>query len=160
MFESRERLAGQIQALLDGLREAAAGRYACLVSAGGILFEGPEPEARELWALRRLVEERVAALLAIPAAMASGGPSEDLFESWHHDELLLAVLNQRVALLVACPDAEAARERVLRPLSALVDRLLRYEPRFRIDARGRGFFFGRPKLDLIVIGRARAQGGA
>jgi hypothetical protein len=155
MFESRERLAEQIRALLDALRQAAGGGYACLASASGVLFEAPEPDSREAWALRRVVEERAGTLLAVPAGMASGGPLEDVFEGWHGDELLLAVVNQRVALVVACPDAEAARERVIRPLTALVDRLFRYEPRFRMDARGRGFFFGRPRLDLIVIGRAQ-----
>jgi hypothetical protein len=156
MFESRERLAEEIHRLLNGLREAAGGRYACLLTrAGGLLFESPEPDGREVWALRRLLEERAAALFAIPAGMASGAPMVDAFEGWDHEELLLAMINERVALVLACPAAEEARQIVFRPLKALVDRLLRYEPSFRMDARGRGFFFSRPKLDLIVIGRAQ-----
>jgi hypothetical protein len=156
MFESRERLAEEIHRLLEVLRDAAGGRYACLVGrSGGVLFECPEPEGRELWALRRLLEERAAALFAIPAGMASGAPMADAFEGWDHDELLLAVINERVALVLACPAAEEARRGVFRPLKALVDRLLRYEPSYRLDDRGRGFFFSRPKLDLIVIGRAQ-----
>ena len=105
MFESRERLADDIRRLLDAVRQEARGRYACLMEPGRILFEAPEPEEREEWALRRLLEERSAALFSLPRSMAGEGPAEDLFEGWETDEFLLAFVNGRVALAVACPDA-------------------------------------------------------
>ena len=160
MFESTQKLGDDIGRVLAAIRAQAQGRYACLLEAKGILFEDPEPEDRESWALRRLLEERRTTLLAIPRGMASGEPIEDVFAGWDHDELFLAVLNERVALVVACPRAESLKERALPPLKVLADRLLRYDASYRMDSRGRGFFFGRPKLDLVVIGRAKTEGQA
>ena len=79
---------------------------------------------------------------------------EDVFAGWDHDEFFLAFLNGRVALVVACPEAAQAQERTQRPLRALADRLLRYNPTYRMDGKGRGFFFGSPRLDLVVVGRS------
>jgi hypothetical protein len=152
MFESRDRLAEQIGGLLETIRLRANGRYACLLEPTRVLFESAEPGWAEVWTLRRLVEQRGSALFDIPGCMASGAPMEDVFESWGDDEFLLAVINGRVALLVACPAAEAFRERSLELVQALADRLFRYEPRYRVDLQGRGFLFGRPKLELVVIG--------
>jgi hypothetical protein len=152
MFESAQRLREQIEDLLEGIRSGAGGRYACLLEPTRVLFERVAPDWREAWTLRRLVQEHSAALFALPASMASGAPVEDVFADWLDDEFLLAVINGRVALLVACPQAEALKERVLPPLQALADRLFRYEPRYRLDPNGRGFFFGRPRLELVVIG--------
>lgn len=153
MFESRERLVGDIRGLLDAVRQEARGRYACLMEPGRILFETPEPEARDDWALRRLLEERSAALFSLPGSMAGEGPGEDLFEGWEADDFLLAFVNGRVALAVACPDAEAARDAVMRPLRALADRLFRYNETWRLDEKGRGFFVGSARLDVVVVGR-------
>jgi hypothetical protein len=153
VFESRERLAEDIRGLLEALRQEARGRYACLLEPGRILFESPEPEEREEWALRRFLEERSAALFTLPGSMAGEGPAEDLFDGWEHDDFLLAFINGRVAAAVACPDAEAARDAVMRPLRALADRLLRYNETWRLDERGRGFFLGSARLDLVVVGR-------
>jgi hypothetical protein len=152
MFESSARLVEQIQGLLETIRLDSGGRYACLLEPTRILFESAPPEWREAWTLRRLVEQRLGALFALPAAMESGAPVEDAFEGWSDDQFLLAVINGRVALLLACPDAEAVRERSLPLLQALADRLFRHEPRYRVDTQGRGFFLGRPKLELVVIG--------
>jgi hypothetical protein len=152
MFESTQRLREQIEGLLDAVRTRAGGRYACLLEPARILFESAAPDWQEAWTLRRLVEQRSAALFALPAGMESGKPMEDVFEGWSDDEFLLAVLNGRVALLLACPEAEPQRERVLPLLQALADRLFRYEPRYRLDPQSRGFFVGRPKLELVVIG--------
>jgi hypothetical protein len=154
VFESRERLAGDIVHLLDAVRQEAGGRYACLMEPGRILFESPEPEDREDFALRRLLEERSAALFSLPGSMAGEGPSEDLFEGWEHDDFLLAFVNGRVALAVACPDAESVRDAVMRPLRALADRLFRYNETWRLDEKGRGFFLGSARLDVVVVGRA------
>jgi hypothetical protein len=154
VFESAQRLREQIEALLDGIRAGAGGRYACLLEPNRILFESVAPGWPEAWTLRRLVEQQSAALFAVPGGMASDAPMQDVFEDWHDDEFLLAVINGRVALLVACPQAEPLRERVLPPLQALADRLFRYEPRYRLDADGRGLFMGRPRLELVVIGSA------
>jgi hypothetical protein len=153
VFESRERLADDIRHLLDAVRQEAGGRYACLMEPGRILFESPEPEDREDWILRRLLEERSAALFSLPHSMAREGPAEDLFEGWEQDDFLLAFVNGRVALAVACPDAEAVRDAVMRPLRALADRLFRYNETWRLDERGRGFFLGSARLDVVVVGR-------
>jgi hypothetical protein len=153
VFESRERLADDILHLLDAVRQEAGGRYACLMEPGRILFESPEPEDREGWTLRRLLEERSAALFSLPHSMAREGPAEDLFEGWEQDDFLLAFVNGRVALAVACPDAEAVRDAVMRPLRALADRLFRYNETWRLDERGRGFFLGSARLDVVVVGR-------
>jgi len=154
VFESRERLAEDIRGLLEAVRHEARGRYACLLEPGRILFESREPEEREEWALRRLLEERSTALFTLPRSMAGDGPAEDLFEGWEHDDFLLAFINGRVAVAVACPEAEAAREPVMRPLRALADRLLRYNETWRLDEKGRGFFLGSARLDVVVVGRA------
>jgi hypothetical protein len=153
VFESTQRLGEQIEGLLEAVRTRADGRYACLLEPDRILFESVAPGWSEAWTLRRLVEQHRAALFALPGGMESGAPLEDVFEGWRDDEFLLAVINGRVALLLACPEAEPQRERLLPVLQALADRLFRYEPRYRLDPEGRGFFLGRPRLDLVVIGR-------
>ena len=46
---------------------------------------------------------------------------------------------------------EGSRDEVMKPLQALVDRLLRYKEVYRFDAKGRGVFLGRPRLDFVTI---------
>lgn len=154
MFDSRPRLLEQIGELLEAIRVQAGGRYACLIEPGGLILERAAPGWSEAWTLRGLVERHKDALFAIPGLLASGGPIEDVFAGWDEDEFLLAVINGRVALVVACHEAEVVRDRSFPLLKALADRLLRYNESYRMDARGRGFFLGRPKLDLVVIGRS------
>jgi hypothetical protein len=157
MFESKERLSRELRELLDTFRRVTEGRYACLLRpGGGVLFESPEPPG-EAWALRRLLEERCAAIFTLPGGLADEGPLEDAFEGWEDDEFFLAFINRRIALVVACPRAEEARERVGPLLKALTDRLFRYDETYRMDSQGRGFFFGRARLDIVVIG-GPAQG--
>jgi hypothetical protein len=84
-----------------------------------------------------------------------GGPESDPFEGWEHDELLLVFVNGKVALVVACPSAEASREPITKALHALVDRLLRWRSAWRLDERGRGLFFGRPKLQFVTVAHSR-----
>ena len=152
MFESKERLSRDLRELLATFRNVSEGRYACLLRPkGGVLFESPEPPG-DAWALRRLLEERSDAIFALPGGLAEEGPLEDAFESWEDDEFLLAFINRKIALVVACPSAEAARERVGPLLKALTDRLFRYDETYRMDAQGRGFFLGRARLDIVVIG--------
>lgn len=158
MFESKEALSRQIQDLLQALLRAAEGRYACLLEPTKLLFEAHDPEGETDWALRRLLEARSAALFAIPQGLAADTPMDDVFEGWEEDDFLLAFVNERVALVIACPDAEGVRDRMLEPLRVLVDRLLRFDETFRVNARGRGLFFGRPKLDLVVAGRGPKSG--
>lgn len=153
MLESPQKLAADIGDLLEAIRALAEGRYACLIEPKGIVFERPAPEGD--WTLRRFLEQRAAALFSIPQSLASGEPMEDLFAEWEQDEFFLAFINGRVALVVACPEAEPLRESTRKPLQALADRLFRYNAAYRMDSRGRGFFFGRPKLDLVVVGRAQ-----
>ena len=158
MFEPSRRLSGEVVEVLEALRGLAGARYACVVEPKGIVFESPEPEQREDWALRRFLEEKCAALFSIPKAMAEGTDLDDAFEEWHQDEFLLAFINGRVALVVACPDAESLRERAFPLLKALADRLFRYNETYRLDPEGRGLFIGRAKLDIVVVGRARENG--
>jgi hypothetical protein len=152
VFESDARLAEDVLGLMRAMVELGEGRYACLVERGGILLETPAPEDGRATALRHVIEERAAAILALAGALAAGGEMEDAFAEWPDDEFLVAVLNERVALVVACPDAEALKEEADPALSALVDRLLRWKPAYRLDAQGRGIFVGRPRLDVIVVG--------
>jgi hypothetical protein len=158
VFESSRRLSGEVVEILDAIRGLAEGRYACVVEPRGIVFESPEPEEREAWALRRFLEDKCGALFGIPKAMADGTALDDAFEEWHQDEFLLAFINGRVALVAACPDAEALRERVFPLLKALADRLFRYNETYRLDPEGRGLFIGRPRLDIVVVGGAHQQG--
>jgi hypothetical protein len=158
VFESSRRLSGEVVEILEAIRGLGEGRYACVVEPRGIVFESPEPEGREAWALRRFLEEKCAALFAIPRAMAEGTDLEDAFDGWHQDEFLLAFINGRVALVVACPDAESLREHAFPLLKALADRLFRYNETYRLDPEGRGLFVGRPRLDIVVVGGA-GEGG-
>jgi hypothetical protein len=144
--------------LLETLRGLAGGRYACVVEPKGIVFESPEPESREDWALRRFLEEKGAALFAIPKALADGTTLEDAFEDWQRDEFFLAFINGRVALVVACPEAEPLRAQAFPLLKVLADRLFRYDETYRLDPKGRGLFFGRPRLDIVVVGGAHENG--
>lgn len=154
MFESREKLGGEIGSLLDVLREMAHGRYACLVEPSGIVFESvPEPP-EEAWMLRQFLKERAASLFTLPAAMDAGGPSEDVFADWSQDEFFLAFFNRRVVVVVACPEAEPLKDSTSRLLKALADRLFRYNAAWSMGAQGQGgLLFGRAQLDLLVIGR-------
>ena len=152
MFENRERLEENLLDLMAAILDLGAGRYACLVERGGIVLETPEPEDGSVRALRRVIEARAHSILGLAAALAGGGDMEDAFSGWADDEFLVAVLNERVALVVACPDAEALKGDVDPPLHVLVDRLLRWKAAYRFDLQGRGLFVGRPRLDLIVVG--------
>lgn len=152
MFESRARLAEEIRGLLRALREEGGGRYACLIDRKALLFENA-PEEQPGWALRQFLEQRREALFTLPDAMAGDGPETDLFEDWVEDDFFLAFLNGRVAAIVACPDAETLREPAQRLIKALCDRLFRYEPSYRLNAEGKGFFGGRARLDVVVVAR-------
>ena len=110
------------------------------------------PEDGRVFGLRQLIEDRRAAILSIPQALADQTPLEDAFADWHEDEFLLAFLNRRVVLVVACPDAEALEQQAAPLWPVWADRALRYDERYRVDAQGRGLLFGSPRLDLVVIG--------
>ena len=153
IFESRSALRQGLLEAVDAIRTLGDGRYACVLDAGAIVLESPEPEDGRSFALRQLIEERRAAILSIPQTLADDRPMEDVFAEWHEDEFLLAFLNQRVALVVACPDAEALKGAVDPPLRALADGLMRWKAAYRLDAQGRGLFVARPRLDVIVVGR-------
>jgi hypothetical protein len=144
--------------VVEVIRNRGQGRYACLLDAGGIVVDSPEPPDGRAFALKQLIEERRAAILAIPQTLAAETPMDDAFADWHEDQFLLAFLNQRVALVVACPDAEALKEDAAQLWPVWADRVLRYDERYRIDPRGRGLLFGSPRLDLVVIGGAGEPG--
>lgn len=48
LFESRERLAGEIGGLLNAVRSAGEGRYACLLDAKAVHFESTAPDEQTL----------------------------------------------------------------------------------------------------------------
>jgi len=153
IFESRPALRQGLLEAVEAVRSLGSGRYACVLDAGGIVVESPEPEDGRVFGLRHLIEERRAAILSIPQALADETPLEDAFADWQADEFLLAFLNRRVVLVVACPDAEALKGAASPLWPVWADRALRYDERYRIDAHGRGLLFGSPRLDLVVIGR-------
>jgi hypothetical protein len=158
IFESHAALRQGALETLETIRTLGQGRYACALDAGGIVLESPaEPADGRDFALRQLVEERRQAILRLPEAMAGEGPTEDLFADWHQDEFLLALLNQRVALLVACPDAESLKESAAPLWPVWADRVLRLDERYRFDPSGRGLLLGRPRLDVVVIGGAETE---
>ena len=152
MFESKERLANEILRLLEGILGASGGRYACIMEPGRIHFEAPAAEGK-LLALRQFLEERGKRVFRIPAGLAADASLEDAFEGWDHDDFFLAFVNGRVALVVACPEAEPVDAALQRALPALADRLLRFDESWRLDPEGRGLFFGSPRLDTVVVGR-------
>jgi hypothetical protein len=149
MFESKARLQQDALQLVRALRELGEGRYAALFDPKGVLLESPEDPS-----LRRLVEARAEALFRLPAALRGQEEMGDVFEDWGDDEFFLAFLNGRVGVLVACPDAKRLEDESGKVLKILADRLLRLNPAWRLDERGRGLFFGSPRLDTVVIGRA------
>jgi hypothetical protein len=161
MFESRERLFEEIGGLLEAIRALARSRYACLFDPERLLLESAEDEEGH-WVLRHYLEQRRQALFRIPAAMAEGTELEDVFSEWESrpgespDEFLLAFVNRKILLVIACSDAERLQGQVLKPLRALADRLFRLNPAWRLDEKGRGLFLTRPKLDLVVVGRPQA----
>lgn len=158
LFESTGRLAEDIRRLLGALREIGGGRYACLLEPGGILFEDTGQEGAA-WPLRRFLEQRAGALFAIPRALHSGGEMEDTFADWEEDAFLLVFVNGRVGIVVACPDPATLEKQGQKVLKVLVDRLIRYNTAWRADEKGRGFFFSRPRLDTVVVGRQAGAGG-
>ena len=153
MFESKTRLQEDVRALLDALRQQGEGDYAILFDSKGALLESPGDPTGGEWVLRRLVQAHAEELFGLPAALRGEGEVSDLFEAWTEDEFFLAFLNGRVGLLVACPDAKRLEGESGKLLGVMADRLLRFNPAWRVDERGRGLFFGSPRLDTVVIER-------
>jgi hypothetical protein len=166
MFEYKAGLQEDVRGLLFALRELGGGRYAALFDAKEVLLQSPDeglPTQSGMpfgGDLRRLVLSRAEALFALPATMAApvvpgGGDTTDVFEAWVEDEFFLAFVNGRVGLLVACPDAKRLESESGKLLGVMADRLLRFNPAWRVDERGRGLFFGSPRLDTVVIERPK-----
>jgi hypothetical protein len=152
VFETRDKLAGEIRDLVASLRALGGGRYACVLEPKGVLFEDEDAEAPSPWPLRRFLEQHAADVFAIPGTLRRDALTDDAFAEWEEDAFLLAFVNGRVVVVVACPDPGALEEQAGRLLKTLVDRLIRYNPAWRADERGRGLFFSRPRLDTVVIG--------
>lgn len=155
MFESGERLARDVAEALAVLRRVGDGRYACLLERGGLVLEDPPPDSDADRALGAFLAAKSEALFGIPEGLAADGPTDDVLGDWDEDEFLLAFLNGKVALVVACPDAEGLRAAAETPLTVLVDRLFRWKPTYRLDPQGRGLFVAAPRLDIVVVGRAQ-----
>jgi hypothetical protein len=153
MFESATRLRRDVSEMLDALRALGGGRYAAVFDAREVVAESPSQANEGEWALRRVLQSHAEPLLRVPRALESGEPIEDVFSDYAEEEFLLAVVNGKLGVLVACPDASKLRTESAQLLPVLVDRLLRLEDRWRVDDRGRGLFFGSPRLDTVVIPR-------
>jgi hypothetical protein len=151
VFESESRLREDVAGLLDALRSLAGGRYAVLFEAKGVVLDSPADGDP---ALRRFVESHARALLEIPTALQSGSEMQDHFADWEQEEFFLAFLNGRAGILAACTEAQRLEREAGPLLKVLADRLLRLNPAWRIDDKGRGFLAGRPRLDTVVIGRS------
>jgi hypothetical protein len=153
MFESKARLQEDVLRLLDALRQQGEGDYAVLFDPKGTLLESPDEPTGGEWVLRRLVQSHAEELFRLPAALRGDGEMRDLFEHFEDREFFLAFLNGRVGVLVACPDAKGLEDSSGQLLRVLADRLLRFNPAWRLDEKGRGLFLGSPRLDTVVIGR-------
>jgi hypothetical protein len=151
MLESESKLRRDVAELVESLRELGAGRYAVVFDAKAVVAESPSQTNEGEWALRRLVQSQAGLLLRLPAALQGGDELNDLFTEWTADEFLLAVVNGKVGVLVACRDAAKLQAESDRLLRALVDRLLRIDSAWRVDEKGRGLFLGSPRLDTVVI---------
>jgi len=154
VFESSRRLHEDVSGTLDALRALGEGRYAAVFDRDGVLVESPREGEQGEWVLRRFLESRAPALFRIPTALHGAEPMEDAFEDWGGEEFFLAFVNGKVGLIVACSDARRMEQESGRLLSVLVDRLLRLNPAWRVDEKGRGIFAGRPRLDTVAIGRS------
>lgn len=157
VFESKQRLGEQVAGLLQALRERGGGAYAAVFEPAGILFESATEDGAAAL-LRGFLRERTAALFALPGHMDGAGPAEDPFAGWDAHAFLLVFVNGRVGVLAACEDAEGLEAEADELLKALCDRLLRFDERWRLDGQGRGLFVGRPRLEVIVIGREEGDG--
>jgi hypothetical protein len=155
---SEDRLRQEIVAMLAALRKGTGARYACVVERKGVLLESADPEDAA-WAIRQFLNGRLDALFAVPKALAADQSFDDVFAEWEtpagreEDEFLLAFVNGKVAVVLVCPDAEAHRDELRKPMQALADRLFRLNAGFGLDEKGRGLFLGRARLDLVAIGR-------
>lgn len=158
MFESRDKLRRDVAEMLAALRELGTGRYAAAFDSKAVVEENPDQTTQAEWPLRRLLQSQASALLRVPGALHGGDDMNgDPFAEWTEDEFLLAVVNGKVGVLVACPNAAQLEADSGRLLRALFDRLLRLEPGWRVDEKGRGLFFGSPRLDTVVIPRPEAE---
>ena len=157
MFESHDRLQGDVADVLDALRGLGAGRYAALFDRRGVLGESPRGGEGGQGLLRRLLESRAGILFKIPAALHSGEELEDHFAEWSEDEFFLAFVNGKVGVLVACADAKRLEQESGELLKLLVDRLLRLNRGWRLDEKGRGILARRPRLDTVAILRAGGE---
>jgi hypothetical protein len=143
--------------MLGALRELAESRFAAVFDATAVVAESPAETAEGQWALRRLLQSKAEELLRLPRALQSGEEVADLFADYGDEEFLLAVVNGKLGVLVACADATKLKDDSERLLPALFDRLLRLDDRYRLDEKGRGLFWGSPRLDTVVIPRPAAE---
>jgi hypothetical protein len=143
--------------MLGALRELGESRYAAVFDATAVVAESPAETAEGQWALRRLLQSKAEELLRLPRALQSGEEVADLFADYGDEEFLLAVVNGKLGVLVACADATKLKDDSERLLPALFDRLLRLDDRYRLDEKGRGLFWGSPRLDTVVIPRPAAE---
>ena len=150
MFESADKLRRDVSDMLDALRELGDGRYAAVFDARTVVAESPDHTSEGEWPLRRLLQSHAESVLRLPGALHAGDEMGDPFAEWTSDEFLLSVVNGKVGVLVACADAARLEADAERLLHALFDRLLRLDPSWRVDEKGRGLFYGSPRLDLMM----------
>jgi hypothetical protein len=159
VFESETRLRRDVVDILESLRELGGGAYAAVFDKSAVVLESASDASPSAAALRRLLQAEAGPLLRLPGVLQSGEATSDVFAGFEADEFLLAVVNGKVGVVVACADAGKLETDSARLLRALVDRLLRLEPAWRYDEKGRGIFFGSPRLDTVVIPRPEGEPG-
>lgn len=157
MFESETRLRRDVVDILDSLRELGEGSYAAVFDARAIVLESVSEGSPGAAVLRQLLQAEAGPLLRLPGALQRGEATSDFFAGFAADEFLLAVVNGKVGVLVACAVAQKLETESAPLLRALADRLLRLDPAWRYDEKGRGIFFGSPRLDTVVIARPEAE---
>jgi len=153
VFESETRLRRDVVDILDSLRGLGSGWYAAVFDRSKVVLESASEASPGAAALRRLLQAEAEPLLRLPGALQRGEATSDVFAGFAADEFLLAVVNGKVGVVVACADAAKLETESARLVRALVDRLLRIDPAWRYDDKGRGIFFGSPRLDTVVIPR-------
>ena len=157
MFESETRLRRDVVDILDSLRGLGRGSYAAVFDKRVIVLESASEASPGAASLRRLLQAEAEPLLRLPGALQRGEAMSDVFAGFAADEFLLAVVNGKVGVLVACADAGKLEAESAPLVRALVDRLLRLDSAWRYDEKGRGIFFGSPRLDTVVIPRPQDE---
>ena len=151
--------------MLDALRELGAGRYAAVFDAKAVRRpRAPTRRAKASGRCAACCSRTRKRVLRLPGALHAGDEMGDPFAELDERRVPLSP-REREGGRRSSParTRRGSRPTPRRLLHALVDRLLRLDPAWRVDEKGRGLFFGSPRLDTVVIPRpatAWLTGGA